>query len=128
GGFLEIGERIVTKTGATEMAWESALKLGARPGASWSWSHQNIDHQLTLVQFDRHRGRPAAIIKETARLPGSTAPVEIRHVYVLGVGEVERRDYLRIGGSETRVLREKRLVEDSEGPPPATSNKGGIQK
>ncbi|HKB37142.1 MAG TPA: hypothetical protein VKD72_11860, partial [Gemmataceae bacterium] len=110
-GFIEISERTTSRQGDTEPVWEPVLKLGARVGASWSWTHGKVKHQYTLVRYDRHRGRSSAIVNEVLTTAGSN-PVEIRHVYVEGVGEVERQEALRIDARQTRVLREKRLVEE----------------
>jgi hypothetical protein len=110
-GFIEISERPSARQGEAEIVWEPILKLGARTGATWSWAHGQVKHQYTLVRFDRHRGRSSAIVNEVLTLSGSD-PVEVRHVYVEGIGEVERQESLRIDSRQTKVLREKRLVEE----------------
>jgi hypothetical protein len=65
------------------------------------------------VRFDRRQGRPAVVVKETVGTHRSATAGEVRHVYVQGVGEVERQELLRINSQETRIVREMRLVEDS---------------
>src|SRR5262249_53936444 len=110
-GFIEISERTTSRQGETEPVWEPVLKLGARVGASWSWTHGKVKHQYTLVRYDRHRGRSSAIVNEVLTMAGSN-PVEIRHVYGEGVGEVEGEGGRRLASGQPRVLREKRLVEE----------------
>src|SRR5262249_45472953 len=112
-GFIEVAERPVGASGGAEV-WEPVLKLGARSGTSWTWQHGNVEHRSTLVRFDRHRGRPSVVIEEVIRTQGSPRAVEVRRVYVEDVGEVERQERLRIDSRQAPLLREKRLVEETE--------------
>ena len=118
GGFVEYAERVPRRRGDVELAWEPVLKLRARAGDSWTWTHNNAEHRYTLVKFDQHRGRPAAVIHETIRPPGALYPVEVRSVYAEGLGEVERRVTTRLTQREQKTLREKRLVEEAAPAPP----------
>jgi hypothetical protein len=113
--FVEVRERIQDKE-ETETAWQPVLKLRAREGDSWTWSYKNVEHGFKLVKFGRHQGRTSAEITESYQPTGSLYRVEIRRVYVEGVGEVERRDLLVFNNRERRTVAEKRLVEDSAPP------------
>ena len=65
---------------------------GGRAGTSWTWRQGEVEHRYTVARFGRHRGRPSAVVEEVVRRGSSANPVEVRHVYVEGVGEVERQD------------------------------------
>lgn len=116
GGFVEFGRG--NTTNANELAWEPVLKLGARLGDHWRWSHANVDHDYQVAQFTEHRGRPAVVIVE--KLTSSSDvhhPGEIRHVYVRDVGEVERKEMRAISEKKLSVFAEWRLVEEAASPP-----------
>jgi hypothetical protein len=111
-GMIEIGQPVPVK-GGVEVVWEPVLKLQAKPGESWVWSYANTQHKYTFTKFDEHNGRPAVVIDEVVIANGDDAhPMEIHHVYVRDVGEVERREYLRVTTKEARLVAEKRRVED----------------
>ena len=107
--FVEIGEEVAMRQG-TETVWQPRLKLGARAGDSWNRSHQGTEHRFTLVGFEQHDGLSAAVITETITPADSTPPLEVRRVYVQGVGEVERREWRRMSERERRLLSESKLV------------------
>jgi hypothetical protein len=113
GGFVEVGQQILTSGRQIETVWEPALKVGARVGESWKWFNLNTEHDYTLEKFDEHQGRPCAVIKEVVITSADERrPTEVRHVYVRELGEVERQEVLRLANQEKKVLAEKRLVED----------------
>ncbi|HEV3081807.1 MAG TPA: hypothetical protein VGY66_18650 [Gemmataceae bacterium] len=128
GVHIEIGHRVPTKDGGAETVWEPVLKLGARRGDTWKSQEGSTRRQYTLVKFDEHRGRPCAIIKETVN--GNTEldqrSLEIRHVYVLGLGEVEREEAQPLPSGEKKIISLKRLVEDLG--PPAAKNSSSQQR
>ena len=112
GKFVEVGELIPDGKTMTVRDWEPVLKIGARVGASWTWTHDNVPHKFTVAKFGEHKGRRSVTIHEVIRSPLYAHPVEIRHLYVEGIGEVERQALLRISPMSTRILSEKKLVED----------------
>jgi hypothetical protein len=112
GGFVEVGQTPAKKDGTQEVVWQSVLKLAARRGDSWRWSHEKLTHEFTVEKFEDRGGRPGVVIKETVTSvadPGH--PVEKQHVYVRGVGEVEQRDWLLVTSKERVIVGEKKLVE-----------------
>jgi hypothetical protein len=112
-GFVEIGQWVVGKDGKREVGWEPILKLGARTGDTWSWTQPDADHLFTLVKFDQYRGRPCALIQEAVAMAvGPYRHLEIRHVFVKGVGEVELQR-VAVQAQEKVLLTERRLVEPS---------------
>jgi hypothetical protein len=114
GGYVYLGTtEQQAKERAPETVWEPALKLGARSGETWTWSHGGLLHDYKLVKFDRYQGQPSAVIHEnvaTGKDPHH--PNEIEHIYVKGVGEVERREYQRLSAKERRLIAERRLVDE----------------
>jgi hypothetical protein len=119
GSFVELG-RYESKpnSGQGEPTYEPVLKIGAKPGDSWNWSHANLVHEYKLVKFDTYKNRPSAVIEETIT-SGSDPhhPREISHVYVSGIGEVERREYQRVTSKERQLVSEHRLVEEPQKTP-----------
>lgn len=112
GGFVQVGAVITNKDGQPESVWEPALKLGARAGESWKWTYANVVHEYTLVKFDTHEGQPSAVIQEVITPQADPHhPFEVRHVYAQGIGEVERREWLRVTQQDKQLLAERRLVE-----------------
>jgi hypothetical protein len=125
--FVEIGHRVVVAGGKAETVWEPVLKVGARVGDSWRWLHDHVEHTYTLAELGEYRGRPCAIIKEVMITNlDDQHPREVRHLYLLGVGEVERRETLRVSAKEKKTTAERRLVsftgsrklEGTTSPPP----------
>jgi len=113
GGYVETGQRQLTKDGGTEIVWEPRLKLGSQTGNTWKWSYGNAHHEYKLVKFDENQGRPCAVVQEV--VVWNTVPeqhFEINHVYVQHVGELERREIQLLTGRASMVVREMRLVED----------------
>jgi hypothetical protein len=122
GGFIELGQRLFTRSGGLETAWEPALKIGARTGESWKWSQANDEHQYTLLRFDDYRSRPSAVVRETVtRASDPHHPLEVLHTYVQGVGEVERQEVLLVTSKDRQILAESRFVEDAAPTPPKES-------
>jgi hypothetical protein len=119
--FVEFGQRVTLPRGGSETVWEPVLKLGAKVGDSWDWVHQNTRHVYTLAAFETRRGRRSAIVQEVVVNPmNETQTREVRHVYVEGVGEIERREWQRITSMEKKLLAEKKMILVEElpvGPP-----------
>jgi hypothetical protein len=112
GGFIEVGVVPARKDATQDVVWQPVLKLGARAGDSWKWSQGQLAHEYTVERFEDRDGRPGVVIKETVTSvadPGH--PVERRHVYVRGVGEVEQRDWLLVTSKERVLVAEKKLIE-----------------
>src|SRR5262249_32943178 len=113
-GFIQVGQRLPTKDGGTDVVYQPVIKLGARPGDSWSWTQNNLRHQCTLAKFDEHNGRPSAVVHET--VSGSAdlglRGLQIHHIYVQGIGEVQREEFLLLPSREKKVIEMRRLVED----------------
>jgi hypothetical protein len=113
GGFVEVGQTTVKRGNQNqEIFWQPVLKLGARAGDSWKWAQGAVTHELTVEKFEERGGRPCAVIKETVtNLADPSHPLEKRHVYVRGVGELEQRDWLLVNSTERVIVGEKKLVE-----------------
>jgi hypothetical protein len=95
------------------LLFEPVLKVGAKAGATWRWSQADRTHEYKLVKFDSYQGQPSAIIHESiAAGKDPHHPTEIEHIYVKGVGEVERREYQRLTAKERRLIAERRLVDE----------------
>jgi predicted negative regulator of RcsB-dependent stress response len=116
GRFVELGRLESKREGvASEIVYEPVLKLGTKPGESWTWSNANIVHEYKLAKFDTYQNRPSALIEETVTASADPHhPHEISHLYVSGIGEVERRDYLRVTSKEKQLVSERRLVEEPQ--------------
>jgi hypothetical protein len=113
GGYVQLGQFDTGQAGADNQFYEPVLKLGARVGESWRWSHANAVHEYKIVKFDHYQAQPSVIVEETvAGGQDPHHPTEIQHIYVRGVGEVERRDYLRLTSKERRLLAERKLVDE----------------
>jgi hypothetical protein len=113
GGFVYVGTYESQRANESELVWQPALKLGARTGETWSWSRANTQHEYTLVKFDTYHGQPSAIVRETITMGKDPHhPGEIEHVYVKGVGEVERREVQRLTSKEQRLVSELKLVDE----------------
>jgi hypothetical protein len=129
--FIEFGQRAPRGQAQEPLAPE--LKLGSKAGDSWELVRKNSKHVFTVERFETWRGRPSVVIKEVMVTPLSTyRESEIRHVYVKGLGEVERREWLRVTSTETKLVAEKRLIlpEDmpvspGKGPKDKKPDKGG---
>ncbi len=118
GGFIQMGHYKAAGDAGSELYYEPILKLSAKPGDTWRWTHDHFTYEYKLVKFDAYRGEPSAIIEETITRAGDPHhPRELRIVYARGLGEVERREYLRVGVNERRLLLERRLVDDQEAIP-----------
>jgi hypothetical protein len=119
GGFVYVGTYESQRANESELVWQPALKLGARAGDTWSWSRANTQHQYTLVKFDTYHGQPSAVVRETITMGKDPHhPGEIEHMYVKGVGEVERREVQRLTSKEQRLVSELKLVDE---PRPASN-------
>jgi hypothetical protein len=110
--FVLVGKSESNKAGTSDLVFEPILKLGIKPGETWSWSQANTSHEYKLVRFDTYKNQPSAIVEETVTSGKDPHhPVEISHVYVRGVGEVDRRESLRLTAKEKRLVSERRLVD-----------------
>jgi hypothetical protein len=114
GGFVEIGHYEPVKDGqATQLQFEPALKVGARAGATWQRSQADRTHEYKLIKFDSYQGQPSAVIHESiAAGKDPHHPIEIEHIYVKGVGEVEHHEYQRLTAKERRIIGERRLLDE----------------
>ncbi len=93
------------------MIWEPLLKLGAKPGESWTWKQQSGgDKQYTFVAIEAHQGHPAVRIQSVVL---GTAGVELmtNHLYVKDIGEVDRTTSVE-KGEESVTIGEMKRVED----------------
>jgi hypothetical protein len=124
GRYVEVGE--VTRPGTAPASWEPVLKIGARLGDSWKWTDNNVTHTYKVFKFAERKGRLTVTIYELINPPGTVHTKEVRHLYVEGLGEVERQEVLRISPTSTRILTEKKLVEEDSPKPtkPVTPKKG----
>jgi tRNA_anti-like len=114
-GFVEIGQELTNKDGSEAIDWQRNLKLGAKAGASWNWTQGDVQHQFTVMQFGEHKGRPSAVIKETVtKMTPPEKYLEIRHIYIRDVGEVERQESVRLFSGQMRVHSVMKLIEDEE--------------
>jgi hypothetical protein len=122
--FVEVGHQ--ARSGETELIWEPVLKLGAKPGESWKWTDQTIEHVFTFEKLSTLRGKPCAIIKEIARDSlGAGRYAEIRHVYVRGVGEAEQQYSVRMASGKMKLVAESKLIDEEEPSPAGDSAIGG---
>jgi hypothetical protein len=130
GSVVELGQKTSGQQsqpssvpeGALIIEYQPVLKLGAKAGESWKYSHGSDLHQYTLVKFDEHKGRSSAVIKEVVtNIAKPERYFEIQHVYVQEVGEVEQIESSRATSGLMRIYSVMRLVEEnelsSEGPP-----------
>jgi hypothetical protein len=126
GGFVEIGARVPTKDGGTDTIWEPVLKIGARLKDSWKWTSGSMNHEYRVMKFeDLPDGRRSVTIMQTITNDGDPDrhSLEVRHVYIRGVGEVEQRQRIPLSAQEWKMLSEKRLVEDSGPPKPPAGDR-----
>jgi hypothetical protein len=139
-GFIENGTLRPRGDGSNkiEMDWTPILKLDVRAGDKWTWGTPAGGHEYMLEKFEDYRGAPAAVVREIVTLGSDVLhPIEILHVYAKGLGEVERKEWVRLDqrGSK-KLLSEMRWVQTSplnrgsgskavegkpSGPPPAPS-------
>jgi hypothetical protein len=110
-GTILFGERTRSPTAGMQVSRNPALKLGVKAGATWEWVRKDTKHVYTLEKFDKWRGLPCAIIKEVIVTPVNTLQQgEVRHVYVKGIGEVERREWFRLTSTETKLIAEMKII------------------
>jgi hypothetical protein len=115
GGFVELGQEFIAADGQKSIAWEPVLKLGTKKGESWEWTRQATKHQCKLVEFQEQKNRASAIVKEAiANLKRPDVYVEVRHVYVKDVGEVEREEAVRLPSGQMKIVSRMRLVEEGK--------------
>jgi hypothetical protein len=118
GGFVEIGQQILDKTGRKVEVWERVLKIGARTGETWTWTQGAVTHEFTIDRFEDREGRAAVVVKEIVTNVADLAhPLESRHVYVRDVGEVEEQQWQRLTVRDRVLVGETRLVEDAKAAP-----------
>lgn len=103
---IEMGQHL---TNDARIYWEPILKLGTKPGDHWDWHGPAGVTRYEFLRVDRHKGRPAVVIQST--MPPESAPQVTTHVYVEGVGEVERTTTNLIAGTVV-ITGQTRLVED----------------
>jgi tRNA_anti-like len=130
GGFVELGVQLIDQAGHETLDWEPVLQLGAKAGASWNWTHKSDRHECTLLQFGESEGRPSAVIKEAiTRFDRSVQYIEIRHVYVRDVGEVERQESVRLPSGQMRLVSVMRLVDDqtADSKPKTAKDQQGVR-
>jgi hypothetical protein len=109
--YIEIGTNLKDARGRDTVVWEQVLKLGARAGDSWT----NGERLYSVTGFAEHQGRPAAMVLEKFKPQGRAYPVQIAHVYVKDVGEVERRTFDVVPGRASKTLiAEVKLVEGEQ--------------
>ncbi|HMF14123.1 MAG TPA: hypothetical protein VKE94_17525, partial [Gemmataceae bacterium] len=124
GGFVYVGTYDTRRSNEAELVWQPALKIGARTGETWSWSRDNARHEYTVAKFDTYQGQPSVLVRETITLGKDPHhPGQIEHLYVKGVGEVERREVLHLTSKEQRPVSELKLVQDARPLPDATAPK-----
>jgi hypothetical protein len=111
GGFVSTGMMEPDAKGKGRVIWLPSLMIGAKVGETWKSSEENITNEFTLVKFDKYQGQNSAVILQKASTAADPHhPVEVEHIYVEKVGEVERREVARISSKETRLLTEIRIV------------------
>jgi hypothetical protein len=121
GGFVEMGQPIGVKG---ETIWEPLVKLEAAVGDSWEWTSQGVKHRYTLTAFTEHHGRPAAVVDEVDLNPADEfKQIEIRHIFVVGLGETERREVFRRAGREEVLLEKRQVLAEELTPEPPTAPK-----
>jgi hypothetical protein len=130
GGFAERGQ--VAGIGRlARTAWAPFLKIGARTDDRWSWEREQTQHVFRVAGFGERHGQPTVTIVEKvmSTLDGQ-ARREITHVYVKGLGEVERREVIPLAGKEQRRCSEMRLiqVDDKLVAPPPREKGGGATR
>lgn len=116
-GFVEIGQR-----GANGMTlWAPLLKLGARTGDSWKWTRGPFEHVYSVTGFGERRGQQTlTIVEEVTSNLDDRQRWQVEHLYLRGVGVLQRREALLLPGREKRPVSELRLVRvqgEVVGPP-----------
>lgn len=104
--YVEFGTHM---KGDAQVYWEPILKLGTKPGDHWDWHGPEGVFRYEFLRVDRHKGRPAVVVQTT--MPPEDAPLVTTHLYVEGVGEVERNT-TKVGSGAVLNLIQTRLVED----------------
>jgi hypothetical protein len=85
-GYIEIGSHL---SGNATVYWEPVIKIGAKPGDSWTWTPiQGTTKEYTFLKFGTHKGRPSATISSLT--PSGSSKMIVSATYVKGIGEVER--------------------------------------
>lgn len=113
GGNVEIGLPGSALPGKGGIVWEPILKGGATVGDTWTWKAPRGQFATyTLDRFTEHLGYPAAVVIRKLVTKDRPTATESVHVYVKGVGEVERRSYeVTSKHKGKRLVDEMRLVE-----------------
>ena len=111
-GFVDIGRQMVN-SGKTTNIWEPVLKTGITAGESWEWLSPVGLYKDTVVSFGDYKGTPSVFIRKLVQSEGSLLATETEHVFVKGIGEVERVTYDSIPSKSVKKrVSELRLVED----------------
>jgi tRNA_anti-like len=115
GTLIELGHLMPGKEGAMEILWHPVLRIGAMKGDSWQWSHGTERHDYTLEEFDVRGQRPCVIVRElvSQTVGGSGQTLEIRHIFGLDVGYLERQEIAHPTSFESRLIADMWLVEES---------------
>jgi hypothetical protein len=116
-GFIETGTFRPKGDGSNkiEIDWTPILKLDVRAGDKWTWGTLAGGHEYMVEKFEDYRGIPCAVVREIVTLGSDVLhPIEILHIYAKGLGEVERREWMRLDqrGSK-KLLSEMRWVHTS---------------
>jgi hypothetical protein len=121
GGFIEIGQEFISLEGQKSLSWDPVIKLGVKKGESWEWTRGSQRHQCKIIDIraQENGGRGAFTRRSTATireaitdLKRPDALVEITHVYVKDLGEVEREEAARLPNGQMKVISLMKLVED----------------
>jgi hypothetical protein len=124
GTLIELGQQTLGKENTVETVWHPVLRIGAMTGDSWQWTYGTERYEYTVEKFEASGRRPCVIIRELV-LPtvGSGQTLEIRHVFGLDVGYVERQEIVHLTSRDSRIVLEMRLVEEDEPQPNADGHK-----
>jgi tRNA_anti-like len=106
--FIEIGTP--GPGGQEVLQWEPVLKLGARAGEIWTWNSGAGPSAYTVVDFRKERGQPVAVVKKVSQI--GVTQTESTHVYMLGVGEIERTTHQTTPTQARKLVAEMLLVQN----------------
>lgn len=127
---IEFGQRRILPNGTHQDELEPVLKPGVKAGDVWEWSGPNGKHVYKLESLERWRGQPAAIVKEYVATRVNVKQERVTwHVYVQGLGEVERQEWLHLDGKEKLLVLEMKMIlpEDHFVGPPREQKKAPIE-
>lgn len=112
-GFVETGTPAANDKGKLDVEWMPSLKLNAREGEKWEWNPPSGEHKYVLEKIEEAPGRTSAAVREIHVPPSDLQhAIETLHVYVQGVGEVERRQWRHLNArGDKQLILEMRMVE-----------------